>query len=161
MKQIYLVRHAKSSWNDVSVSDFDRPLNKRGQSDAPEMAQRAKSAGYIPEIIFSSPALRAKTTAEVFASTLGINEIIFVEDLYLASASEIITTLQGVPEDRSSAMLFGHNPGMTEVVNALSNSDIENVPTCGFSHITFKTTRWNDIREAGGALAHFDFPKNR
>lgn len=162
MKEIVLVRHAKSSWKDLSCSDFERPLNKRGKHDAPRMGDRLRSAGHAPDCILSSPATRAATTANIIAEILDFEQerIAFIRELYLADVDVLLASVQSLDNQADSALLFAHNPGITEFANYLSGSEIENVPTCGTVHIRFAVTDWNEISRNSGELVLFDFPKN-
>src|SRR2546427_2259563 len=120
MKKLYLVRHAKSSWDNVEMNDFDRPLNERGTKDAPHMANVLKQRRVFPDRMISSPAVRALTTCKAFAKELGFdkNNIITIDKLYHASADTWLQVLQSLKEHKHDkedvALVFGHNPGITE-----------------------------------------------
>jgi phosphohistidine phosphatase len=161
-KEILLVRHAKSSWKETHLSDHDRPLNKRGIHDAPLMAKVVKSSGFNPDIILSSTAVRAKSTAEAFAEEFGLRKKKFVllEELYMAGDDDFFDVLHSLDEDVRSVMIFSHNPGITEFANLLCNTDIANIPTCGIFRAMISHAKWKDVKPGTGKFISFDFPKN-
>lgn len=159
MKKLYIIRHAKSSWKDESLSDFNRPLNKRGKKDAPLMGNRLRDKNIIPDIIISSPALRAKTTAEIIAKLVHYNqEIIFDERVYEATPAELHAIVTGVDDKNSVLFLVGHNPGLNMLAEAYVEFD-ENIVTCGIVEIAFDCNRWADISADNARLISFDYPK--
>ncbi|MDB5253715.1 MAG: phosphohistidine phosphatase [Flaviaesturariibacter sp.] len=162
MKTLLLVRHAKSSWDDITQKDFDRPLNDRGKKDAPEMAQRVKEKGIEPDMIVSSPARRAKKTAALFAGELNIdkNEILIVDGLYEPTLAAFETTVGNLPDKKDVVALFSHNPTITEYVNTLSNVRIDDMPTCGVFAVRADTDSWAAFRDAEKKFLFFDYPKN-
>ena len=162
-KTLVIVRHAKSSWSDPVLADFERPLNRRGERDAPRMAQRLADLGANPDTIISSPANRALTTARTFATTLGVDTTSIEPDerLYLASSDTLFAIVREQPASVACLMIFGHNPGMTEFVNRLGNCDIDNLPTCAYAVFTIAADDWQSVRDGGAVLDVFDFPKNR
>lgn len=164
MKKLVIVRHAKSSWDDESLPDFDRPLNNRGERDAPRMAKRLKEKRVFPDIMLSSPANRALTTCRVMADVLqfSVNKIQTDKRLYHASAQEILDVLRQLPDradDEEVVMLFGHNPGLTEFVNLLLDESIDNIPTCGVVGCIVPLDTWKDLHWRCGTIDYFDFPK--
>jgi len=161
-KELLLVRHAKSSWDDPYLDDHDRPLNERGLRNAPEMGKRLQGSGIRPEFWISSTALRAITTAKIIASQIGFSgeQIQRSKDLYHASATELQKFIAGLDDAIDSAILFGHNPGMTSLVANLYGLTIDNIPTCGVVHIHFEDDTWSAVSSAPPARAYFDFPKN-
>ncbi len=161
MKTLYLVRHAKSSWDNANLSDHDRPLNKRGERDAPRMGKRLKPRTPQPQLIISSSAVRAETTATILAETLGypVNELRVDPRLYGAEPNDIVTIISELDDTIDCAMLVGHNPTFTAVLNALGRCDIDNVPTCGIGIVAFPMDAWSDIITAKGELVDFDYPK--
>jgi phosphohistidine phosphatase len=161
-KELLLVRHAKSSWDDPSLDDHDRPLNERGLRNAPEMGKRIQGWGIRPDVWISSTALRAITTAEVMAEQNGFppDQIQRSKDLYHASASELQGFIARLDDRIGSAILFGHNPGMTTLVSNLYGLPIGNVPTCGVVHLQFNENTWSAVSSCQPARAYFDFPKN-
>ena len=161
MKLLTLIRHAKSSWKDPGREDFDRPLNKRGKRDAPDMGQRLARGGAIPELIVSSSARRAADTAREIAAQLGSGavELVFEPGLYLASAGQLLDAVRGVDEHVEHAALVAHNPGITDLVNALTDVRVDNVPTCGIARLRLEVERWSDAEFGRGQLLDFDYPK--
>ena len=161
-KEFFLVRHAKSSWDDPYLDDHDRPLNERGFRNAPEMGKRIQGWGIRPDVWISSTALRAITTAEVMAEQNGFpqDQIQRSKDLYHTSATELQGFIAGLDDAIGSAILFGHNPGMTSLVANLYGLPIDNLPTCGVVHLQFNENTWSAVSSAPPARAYFDFPKN-
>ena len=163
MKRLTLVRHAKSDWSLPGQNDWDRPLNKRGQRDAPEMARRLRSRRLKPDLILSSPAVRAVTTASVMARELKVPAARVVQDerLYLAGPADLLAVVRELGGEANHVMVFGHNPGMTEFANRLSAGDqIDNLPTCGVFTAEFDVQDWSGLDWGGGQEAEFDYPKN-
>ncbi|MBU1095711.1 MAG: histidine phosphatase family protein [Bacteroidetes bacterium] len=161
MKTLFLVRHAKSSWDDSSIKDLDRPLNNRGKADAPFMGNLLKKKNVNPDILISSPAKRAYSTAKLFAKELGIdkNKILVKENIYEASAGELIEIINDIKNEHFTAMLFGHNPGFTMLSYYLSNARVDNIPTCGVVKIIFDVESWKEVEVGRGTLTDFEFPK--
>lgn len=165
MKKLYLVRHAKSSWADMGMDDFDRPLNERGKKDAPHMAKLLKHHNVVPDRMISSPANRALSTCLVFADVLKYDESGITTDkkLYHASADAILHVLSQQKEHKGEeedvTLLFGHNPGITDFANALLNIGIDNIPTCGIVGATLDIDTWANIRFGCGKLTSFEYPK--
>jgi len=163
MKRLTLVRHAKSDWSLPGQNDWDRPLNKRGQRDAPEMARRLRSRRLKPDLILSSPAVRAVTTASVMAREIRVPAARVVQDerLYLAGPADLLAVVRELGGEARHLMVFGHNPGMTEFANRLSAGDqIDNLPTCGVFTAEFDVPDWSGLGWGGGQEAEFDYPKN-
>lgn len=156
------MRHAKSSWKDDALSDFERPLNKRGLRDAPSMGKRLRETGWRADLIITSPARRAAATARRIAEQLGypVDDIDEHPALYLAEPATILEIAQGVDDAHACAMLFGHNPGMTQLANSLGDLRVDNMPTCSVAIFEFAVDRWSDIDYGDGKLLLFDFPKN-
>ena len=162
MKTLYLVRHAKSSWDHANLSDHDRPLNERGERDAPRMGKRLRKRGERPEVIISSSAVRAQTTARILAAAIDYptSDISIDERLYGAEPKDVISILMDLDDGIDCAMLVGHNPTFTTLINALGRCDFDNVPTCGMAVLTFPNDSWKNISNVQGTLADFDFPKS-
>jgi phosphohistidine phosphatase len=163
VKRLTLVRHAKSDWSLPGQADWDRPLNRRGQRDAPEMARRLRSRRLKPDAMLSSPAVRALTTATVMARELKLPAARLRQDerLYLASAEDMLAVIRELGGDAKHLMLFGHNPGITDFANRLSAGEhIDNLPTCGVFTAAFDIDRWGEIDWGGGIEPEFDYPKN-
>jgi len=161
MKTIYIARHAKSSWSNSNLSDFDRPLNERGLRDAPYMGSKLKEKGVNPQLIVSSSALRAFTTAKIIAKKLGYSKdkIRKEELIYDAYASDLLEYINNLNDKLNNVMLFGHNPGFTSLSNYLTGIPIDNIPTCGIVKITFDVDNWKEIAPSKGELIFFDYPK--
>jgi phosphohistidine phosphatase len=160
MKKLYLIRHAKSSWSNPLLDDFDRPLNKRGKNNAPFMANLLLEKEIFPDLIISSSAVRARSTAEIFAQKLKFtNSITFEKSLYLTSAKTLLNVLHHIPNTYNTLFLFGHNPELTEFANELSSTYIENIPTCGIVGFEFSIHSWNELCKQNSTLALFEFPK--
>ena len=161
MKRLYLIRHAKSSWKKQALADFDRPLNKRGKHDAPLMGAWMKKKEIRPALICSSPAKRALTTARTVAEKIDFPAKKMKEDiqLYLAEVPELLDFVRNLNPKFESAALVGHNPGMTDFANFLTDDDIENIPTCGVICIDFLVDEWQYIDKGLGTLVFFEYPK--
>lgn len=161
MKTLVLVRHAKSSWKDDSLADRDRPLNKRGKRDAPGMARRLADLVGGPDLIVSSPARRALTTARVVAEAVGypVDAIRVDERIYQATPADILEVIRGLEDGIDRVFLFGHNPGLTELVNELSEPAVDNVPTCGVVDLRLVAGRWADISPTNVRREAFLTPK--
>ena len=161
-KELLLVRHAKSSWDDPYLDDHDRPLNERGFRNAPDMGKRLQGWGIRPDVWISSTALRAMTTAEILAKQVGFpkDQIQRSRDLYHASATALQEFIAGLDDRIGCAILFGHNPGMTSLVANLYGLPIGNLPTSGVVHLQFNENTWLATSSAPPARAYFDFPKN-
>jgi len=161
MKRLYLVRHAKSSWDDASLADIDRPLNSRGKNNAPEMGKRLNKQGILPDLLISSPANRAYSTAKKISNEIGYpkKKIKVSDKIYHGSNNSILSVLQSLPDKINHVMLFGHNPGFTDFANLLCNINIYNIPTAGIVAIDFKIEHWSDCAYGNGELMFFDYPK--
>jgi phosphohistidine phosphatase len=164
MKRLILMRHAKSSWDDDDQSDHDRPLSPRGERDAPRMAARLARRGERPSLYLSSSAKRAVRTAEIVAAALeGPREALRVEPtLYLAAPAAILAAVAAQSDAHESMIVFGHNPGFTELANELLPSlKLDNLPTAGIAAIDCAISRWRDVRPESACLVYVDYPKNR
>jgi phosphohistidine phosphatase len=161
MKSLTIVRHAKSSWKDRGLSDRERPLNKRGNRDAPIMGQRLAAAGIRPSQIISSPAVRAWTTARIFAKELGYpTEFLQREDgLYLASLDNLLDVIATQDSGFNNLMLFGHNPGLTDLVNYLVPGLTNNLPTAGVVSVELDCDDWMLYDKPPVQLILHDYPK--
>ena len=160
-KILYLVRHAKSSWSDASLSDMQRPLNKRGRRSAPEMGRRMVAQGHRPDLIISSPAKRARMTAKRIAKELGFakSDIITDPDLYFAGVRSMLNVLEVLDDDYQRVMIVGHNPSMTTFLNMLCDTSVVNMPTCAIAVAGFDIETWGDLSLAEGELLGYDYPK--
>jgi len=160
-KILYLVRHAKSSWKDESLSDINRPLNKRGQRNSPVMGKRMLEQGHLPELIIASPANRAFSTARNLARELDFDEseIVVDEDLYFSGARGMQGVLKKVDDSYSKVMMVGHNPTMTYFMNQLANTNVFNMPTCAIAIIGFDMASWAELASTEGELLGYGYPK--
>ena len=161
MKTLYIIRHAKSSWDNPLLDDFERPLNKRGEGDAPRMGKRLKDKHVLPDLMLSSPATRALTTCQKIADVLGYSheKIKTNDNLYHAEDEEILSIVKEIKDKYNVVLLFGHNPGLTEFVNRLANSFINNIPTCGIAACSLNIDSWKDADWKKASLEFFDYPK--
>jgi phosphohistidine phosphatase len=161
MKILTLVRHAKSSWSDSALSDRKRPLNKRGEHDAPVMGRRIAEHGIRPSLIVTSPANRAWTTAKIIAQEISYPlEFLQRDDsLYLASLDEFLDVLVAQDNEFNSIMLVGHNPGMTDFANFLSPGLTQNLPTAGVVSVEIDQDHWNLYEQPKTRLLVHDYPK--
>ncbi len=161
MKTLYLLRHAKSSWDDPDLKDFERPLAERGIHDVPLMAERFKSRGAVVDTIICSPAVRTKTTAQMFAKEIGFprEEIGSNPELYFAGSNMFLKAASLLDAECDVAMLVGHNPAITEFVNEMAGSDIDNIPTCGLVELRLPIDDWSEIEFSSAQLIEFDYPK--
>lgn len=159
MKKIYFVRHAKSSWDNLTLSDKERPLNERGNRDAPIMADYINNKIDVPDAILCSPAVRTITTANIFAKAF--NDMPVHIDAQLYNASEVIwfSVLKNLDEKYGSAMIVGHNPEITNVVNALADENIMNMPTCSIAAVNFEIDSWKGILDVEGKMEFYHYPK--
>jgi phosphohistidine phosphatase len=161
MKTVILVRHAKSSWDDPAMVDFERPLNERGKKDAPAMAKRVKEKQFKIDDFISSPAKRARKTAKLFAEVFKHSEekIIYKSELYHADPATYYTVIEQADNNSESIAIFSHNPGITYFVNELTEVKIDEVPTCGVFALSADCTKWKDFRKAKKKFLFFDYPK--
>jgi phosphohistidine phosphatase len=146
MKTLFLIRHAKSSWDDPALADKDRPLNDRGKRDAPKVGERLAKAGAKPDLILSSPAKRALTTAEIIARRLGYKRknIVVDDRLYAVESEVLLDVIRRLDDEADCVMLFGHNPELTELAHRLS-AKISQMPTCAVAEFTFDVKSWSRI----------------
>lgn len=163
MKTLFLIRHAKSSWDNITLPDIDRPLNERGKYDAPLMAKRLKDKKIEINAFVSSPAKRAKKTAEIFMHVFDANEkqLIIVASLYEATTEKYYNAIENLKDKHDTVALFAHNPGITDFINSLVCSPVYDMPTCGVYAIKIKTKNWKDFKSASKEFLFFDYPKNQ
>ncbi len=161
MLSLYITRHAKSSWSDAGMPDFERPLNERGMLNAPFMAKCFREREEPLDLIISSTAVRALTTALIFAKELGMNEahVERLSTLYHSTVPNLLSALQNLPDTKRRVMLFGHNPGLTELVDHLCGEDIGNLPTCGTVRIDLHVDEWKLVSQDIGTLMWMDYPR--
>jgi len=161
-KTLLIIRHAKSSWDDISLSDFERPLNDRGKTDAPKMASRLRKRKIEIDAFISSPARRAKKTAEYFIKEFGekADDIILVSALYDAATNNFSDTIKDIDDKYKSAAIFSHNPGITAFANQLvDKANIDNMPTCSIFAVKANVEKWKDFAKAKKDFLFFDYPK--
>jgi len=161
-KRVTLLRHAKSSHYDPRLRDHDRPLNPRGERDAPVMGRRLTHKGGRPTLIVTSTAVRARQTARLFAQAIGY-PIEFIQsepELYLADPDTILDVIAGQDNAFNDLVVCGHNPGITELACDLSRTHIDNVPTSGLVVLETATDSWDQLGRSHCELIDFDYPKN-
>ena len=160
MKTLFLVRHAKSSRDDPSLPDRDRPLDDRGMQDAPKMGKRLAKRDVKPDLLLSSPALRALTTAHLIAEEVGykLKDIVVDDRLYASSADDLLAVIRALDKKLNRVMLFGHNPEFTDLAHRLS-SEIIDMPTSAVVEFNFDTKAWSDVGEVQPAKVVLDYPK--
>jgi phosphohistidine phosphatase len=159
MKTIFLLRHAKSSWSDPSLADFDRPLNERGKKAAPFMGKLMEERGFSPEIIVTSPAVRARTTASLAKEAGKLpGLLIFEPRIYEASTQGLRQVASELSDSVKSALIVGHNPGMEGFIRYLTGR-VEPMPTAALAVIPLGVDKWHDISEGCGTLQHTFRPR--
>lgn len=163
---LYLIRHAKSSWDDLDLKDFDRPLNERGKKDAPRMGKRLKEKEIYPDIMLCSPAKRALETCKAIAKVLSFPEEKIKTDKRLYHANEdqllkVVKEIEDLKDKEEVVMIFGHNPGLTHFANSFLSENIDNIPTCGVVGSKVSVKSWKEVRFGSGEMKFFDFPKNK
>lgn len=165
MKTLYIVRHAKSSWANPTQEDFDRPLNERGKRDAPRMGKRLHEKNILPDLMITSAAKRARSTAKRVAKALKFPKQGIKKEpkLYHAGDELILKTVQNLKDKHNIVMIFGHNPGLTDFVNSFQDDefDIDNIPTCGVVAFQLSIDSWKDATWGKGKMLFFDYPKSR
>jgi len=161
MKKIYLIRHAKSSWKDTALNDFDRPLNGRGKRDVVFMGKRLKMFDVLPDLIYTSPAKRALKTAKEIAKEIECEKkkIISTESLYEGSYESYLELIHAIDDKYTSIFIIAHNPAITEVGERLSGAILSNIPTCAIVCISFDVASFKEITEESGHILFFDYPK--
>jgi phosphohistidine phosphatase len=157
-----MIRHAKSSWANPMQSDFDRPLNERGEHDAPLMGALLKKKGLVPDLIISSPAKRAKQTAKSIAEVVGYekNKIEFKDELYHCIPSVIEEVIINTNNNYKTVYIVCHNPGITDFINDLPGKvQIDNMPTCALAGIRVSAPNWSDFNMEEKEVFMFEYPK--
>jgi phosphohistidine phosphatase len=161
LKKLFIIRHAKSDQSFFG-NDFERPLNERGRSDAPMMANRLLNKKFELDALVSSPALRAKETALLFSESLKspAEGIIFISALYHATTEVFYEVISSLPENLNTVAVFSHNPGITHFVNSLQTEvQIDNMPTCAIFAVQANVSQWRDFAKAKKEFILFDYPK--
>lgn len=161
MKKLLIVRHAKSDWSNPHLRDFERMLNQKGLADAMDMAHRLKEKNILPEHVVSSPAVRALNTCEIICKELKVPQtnIELNKNIYEASHKTLLQIINGFDDSHNLIALFGHNNGITDLIDYLTNADIFDVPTCGMVLIEFPFESWSMISRDTGSVLFYDYPK--
>ena len=161
MKSLYLVRHAKSSWKYPNLDDFERPLNKRGRKNAPFMGSILKKLKVAPDLVISSPANRAATTARIIADSIDypLEKIQYDETIYGSSESDLVQAIRQLDNAVNQAMLVSHNPAITDLANSVGDTSVSNIPTCGVFCVGLNISSWAKIGKQRGKLKFLEFPK--
>ncbi len=161
MKKLLLLRHAKSDWHTGAETDLDRPLNKRGRKSAPIMGQRLAERGCAPDLIISSPAQRARETAEIIASQLRQAEVDIAYNplIYGADLETLIQLVYELDDELENIILVGHNPGLSELGQWLSDDAPEWIPTCGMLALEMAIDCWRNASKGCAYLAGYNYPK--
>lgn len=162
MKDLILIRHAKSDWNDPSLDDYDRPLNSRGKKAAPLIGKALAKRGVLPEIVITSDAVRAFSTASLIIAEIGYPEedVIHDDRLYLAGPAPLLRVVQEIDEGCQSAMMFGHNPGFHLFANMLLREEwIDDLVTCAVVRISLNTQYWGAVDAGCGKLVEHIWPR--
>lgn len=151
MKTLLLLRHAKSSWDEPGLDDHDRPLNKRGRKTAPRMGQLLRDEDLVPDVVVSSSAVRAESTAEAVAQACGYEGGIDQRRaLYLAAPSAYLRVLHDLPDKAKRALVIGHNPGMEDLLEALSGR-ARRMPTAALAVLEIDVKHWSELELDGRA----------
>jgi phosphohistidine phosphatase len=159
MKTLYLLRHAKSSWNDSSLRDFDRPLNDRGRADAPVIGKHLASEDLGDPLLICSPALRTRETAQLVLLNANLHvDPRFDERIYEASLRDLLQVVSETDDARETLILIGHNPGLEELL-AFLTGETRPMPTCALAKIVFDAMSWKDVKASDGTLESFVTPK--
>ena len=161
MKNLLIIRHAKSSWDEPGLSDFDRPLNKRGKRDVPFMGSLLKFRELIPDLVITSAAKRARKTAALILEAMGCREELIDEreSLYLAETEDLLELIRNLDDRLGRVFLIGHNPTLTHLVNLLAGESLDNLPTCGIASLEFEVDSWAHVMEGSARMAFLDYPK--
>ncbi len=162
MKTLLIIRHAKSSWDNTDQSDIERPLNDRGKRDAPDMAKRLVQRGISIDRFVSSPAKRARQTAEYFVEEFDrkAKDIVFIPSLYHAAPETFQSIVADLDDKDDTVAIFSHNPGITSFVNMLTTARLDNMPTCAVFAVKANTEHWKDLASSSPELLFFDYPKS-
>lgn len=157
-----MIRHAKSSWENFAVTDEERPLNARGKKNAPEMAKRLQKKHITVNAFLSSPAKRARDTAEYFTEAYGVSakSIIIVPELYLANADAFTAAIRSAPPKAATIAVFSHNDGITLYANRLSDARVDNMPTCAVFAVKCNISEWSEFEPRDHEFYFFDYPKS-
>jgi phosphohistidine phosphatase len=160
-KTLILIRHGKSDWSNGGEKDFDRPLNQRGNMDAPRMGGKLKELGIVPDLIVSSPALRTTLTTEYICEQINypIEKIDFQEDIYEASVRTLLKVVNELNDTYNTVVIVGHNPGFSYLAEYLTGSEVGNIPTCGIVELQIEFDKWSLVSQNTAKMKSFIYPK--
>ena len=160
-RKLYIIRHGKSSWGNEGLDDIDRPLNGRGTRSAEMMAKRLMEKGLVPGLIYSSPAKRALSTANIMLRTWGLDpSALHIHDaLYMAYESEITGVVEQAPAEAESLAIFGHNPSFTHYANTFLDNPLDNLPTAGVVVVSVESDSWSKMGRKHVRGSYVDIPK--
>lgn len=160
MMKLLVLRHAKSSWNDASISDFERPLNDRGKRAAPFMGKFMAENRLVPDLIVSSPAARARATTELVAEAMEYSgDAVFDPDIYEASPNTLVRVVAEISDEYRTAMIVGHNPGLESLIYHLTGV-FEPMPTAALAVIELNIESWGDVNGESGILLAIYRPRD-
>ena len=158
-KKLIIVRHSKSSWKDLSLDDFNRPLNKRGKEDGPIISNYLSKKTNFIDFLHSSSSVRTFETSKFFTERIKFGKVKYDDSLYHSSSGSILNLIKNYSNEYSSVMLIAHNPGLTYLINQLTNISLDNLPTTGLAEIHFSCNKWNEISSKNSNLIDLKFPK--
>ena len=163
MKELLIIRHAKSSWDAPALGDHERPLNPRGREAAPQMGQRLAARRLIPGLLVASDARRARETAELLAQCMGLDaeRIILEPRLYPADAEDCLEIIRELPDEHDRVAIVGHNPTLHELAEYLVGLEVDKFPTAAVVHARFRVDRWAEVGPDSGECIDFDYPKRK
>ncbi len=158
-KKLIIVRHSKSSWKDLSLDDFNRPLNKRGKEDGPIISNYLSKKTNFIDFLHSSSSVRTFETSKFFTERIKFGKVKYDDSLYHSSSGSILNLIKNYSNEYSSVMLIAHNPGLTHLINQITNISLDNLPTTGLAEIHFSCNEWNEISSKNSNLIDLKFPK--
>ena len=158
-KKLIIVRHSKSSWKDSSLDDFNRPLNKRGKEDGPIISNYLSKKTNFIDFLHSSSSVRTFETSKFFTERIKFGKVKYDDNLYHSSSESILNLIKNYSNEYSSVMLIAHNPGLTHLINQITNISLDNLPTTGLAEIHFSCNKWNEISSKNSNLIDLKFPK--
>ena len=158
-KKLIIVRHSKSSWKDSSLDDFNRPLNKRGKQDGPIISNYLSKKTNFIDFLHSSSSVRTFETSKFFTERIKFGKVKYDDSLYHSSSGSILNLIKNYSNEYSSVMLIAHNPGLTHLINQITNISLDNLPTTGLAEIHFSCNKWNEISSKNSNLIDLKFPK--
>ncbi len=158
-KKLIIVRHSKSSWKDLSLDDFNRPLNKRGKEDGPIISNYLSKRTNFIDLLHSSSSVRTFQTSKFFTERIKFAKVKYDDNLYHSSSESILNLIKNYSNEYSSVLLIAHNPGLTHLINQITNISLDNLPTTGLAEIHFSCNKWNEISSKNSNLIDLKFPK--